>query len=119
MKELTHFYQQFIPRISCRLPTPSKHLTHDDFNIFTITESLEEVSLTSCNRERDAKRKKMRRKSVKKCSEFKHPHQLQSEPSSQLTVDMNPNIDNTVCLEKEVWSKVSGFHLKTFLASVK
>lgn len=108
MKELTHFYQQFIPRIS-RLPTPSKHLTSDDLDIFTITESLEDVNLTSVNRERDVKRKKTRRKSGKKASEFKHPHQLQSEPCSPLTSDVNPNIENTVCLKKEVWSKVSKY----------
>ncbi len=120
MKELTHFYQQFIPRIS-RLPTLSKHLNCDDLDIFTITESLEEVNLTSVNRERDVKRKKTRRKSGKKGGEFKHPHQLQSEPCSMLTSDANPNIENAVCLNKEVWSKVSKYtyNIRTFVASVK
>ena len=73
------------------------------------------MTISSLNRERDVKRKKTRGKSAKKGNEIKHPHQLQSEPSPQLNTNLNPNINNTVCLKKEGWSKVSENICKNFL----
>ena len=107
MRDLTNFYQQFIPRIKLfRLQTPSKKLTYDDFDISMIAESFEEINL-SFNQERDAKRKKSRRKSGKKSNEIKHTQQSQNESSQLNESYVDPNIDNAVCLKKEVWSKVS------------
>ena len=112
IKDLTLFYQKFNPRIAERLPnitTPSndsaKHIL--DINAVSIINcSFADDSLSSQNKEKEAKRKKTRRKYGKKANEIKDiGKDQQSLESSLATLTIKPTVDPTGPKE-DGWLKV-------------
>lgn len=106
MEELTFFYQQFHPKIACRLPLPSlaNETAEEYLNIDAMTQGFGDINLSSFSPEKGAKRKKTRRtKTGKKISDAKEHTPATLSPLA----DGNEKLIDATLNTNEGWSKVS------------